>query len=201
MRMIRVQRSLLAVLLFGVAALSGCGLFKTRSPVNVGGGVPCATPNSPDDVVANLVARYGELQGITCYSEMLDSRFLFHPDPQDSIQELPDTVYANWTRDVETVVAGKLAAEATFHLAVLDSEYANRVVSSDNRTETRFYAYHLILHATSVAPDTLFRGLADITFVQGNNAQWHITNWQDKRDLSGARTWGYVRARYRSSGS
>jgi len=190
-------------LFFAITAftsMAGCGLFRPRNPVSVGPGVTCRTPNTPDEVVANIVERYAEVQGLTCYAEMLDSRFAFHPDPQDSIQSLPDSVYSNWNKDVETLVAGKLAANATFHVASFDSEYANRVISGDQRKETRFYAYHLIVHASSVAPDTLFRGLADITFEQGSNAQWHMTNWTDKRDASGLKTWGYLRAVYRTSG-
>jgi len=128
---------------------------------------------------------------------MLDASFAFHPDAADSNDALPDTVYANWNRDIEVRDATNIARNATFHVASFDSEYAARVISADQRTQVRFYAYHLIIHASQVAPDTLFRGLADITFFQGGDAQWHITNWVDKRDGSGARTWGYLRRVYR----
>ena len=176
----------------------GCGLFEPRDPRPGGGpGVSCATPNSPDNVVANVLNHYPELAGVTCYTDMLDASFAFHPDAADSNDALPDTVYANWNRDIEVRDATNIARNATFHVASFDSEYAARVISADQRTQVRFYAYHLIIHASQVAPDTLFRGLADITFFQGGDAQWHITNWVDKRDGSGARTWGYLRRVYR----
>ena len=190
--------TLLAIL--ALTQVTGCGLFKTRKPLGVGPSVTCRTPNTPDDVVANILERYAEVQGLTCYLDMLDQSFAFHPDPQDSNEALPDTVYSNWDRSIEAAAATRLAGNTTFHVAAFDSEYASRVISGDQRTETRFYAYHLIIHASAVAPDTLFRGLADITFVQGSNAQWHATNWSDRRDASGARTWGYLRAKYRASG-
>jgi len=178
--------------------LYGCSLFKPREPRPGGGsGVSCATPNTPEAVLSNVVQHYGELAGVTCYTQMLDTGFAFHPDAADSIQALPDTIYANWNRDIEARVAGGLASDATFHVAAFDSEYAPRVISSDQRTQTRFYTYHLIIHASQV-PDTLFKGLADITFFQGLDAQWHITNWADKRDASGAPTWGFLRGRYRT---
>jgi len=178
--------------------LFGCSLFKAR-PIRPGGGagVSCATPDTPEAVLANVIQHYAELAGVTCYTSMLDMGFAFHPDAADSIQALPDTVYANWNRDIETRVAGGLASDATFHVASFDSEYAARVISGDQRTQTRFYTYHLIIHASQV-PDTLFKGRADITFFQGSDAQWHITNWIDKRDASGAPTWGFLRARYRT---
>lgn len=190
------SRALVIVLL---TVLAGCSLFKPRDP-RPGGGpvVNCATPNIPDNVVANLVNHYADLAGISCYTDMLDASFAFHPDLTDSNELAPgDTSYVHWTHDVEARDARNIAADATFHIASLDSEYAARVISGDQRTQIRFYAYHLILHASQVAPDTLFRGLADITFFQGGDAQWHITNWVDKRDGSGARTWGYLRRVYR----
>jgi hypothetical protein len=188
----------LTVLTALAVLVAGCGLFEPRDPIGAGGpGVNCATPNSPENVVSNVVNHYAELAGVNCYSDMLDTAFTFHPDAADSIEALPDTVYNHWTRDIESRDASNVARDATFHLAAFDSEYAARVISADQRTQIRFYAYHLILHAPQASPDTLFRGLADITFFQGADAQWHITNWVDKRDGSGARTWGYLRRLYR----
>ena len=176
----------------------GCGLFKPRDVRPGGGaGVPCPAPNSPDDVVTNLLANYASSVGLECYTSMLDDSFTFHPDAADSLAA-PDTVYVNWTRAVESSVASLLAGNATFHQVFFDSTYASTVTSpGPPRTEVRFYAYHLISHASQAAPDTFFSGRADLTIVQGSNTQWHIVNWQDRRDPSGARTWGYLRRLYR----
>jgi len=190
----------LAVLALAAApGVFGCGIFSPRAPRPGGGaGVVCVTPNAPDNVVSNVLAHYASLQGVTCYASMLDGSFTFHPDAADSIDAGADTVYVHWTRDIESRVAGNLAANATFHLVVFDSAYANPVFSpGPPRSELRFYAYHLIIHAPQAAPDTLFQGRANITFTQGSDAQWRITSWQDQRDTSGARTWGYLRRLYR----
>jgi hypothetical protein len=186
--------------IFLVSQMTGCGLFEPRDPRPGGGGpsVNCATPNSPDSVVSNVVDHYADLASVSCYTDMLDPSFAFHPDVADSNELRPgDTAYVNWTRDVESRNARNIAADATFHVASFDSEYAARFISADQRTQIHFYAYHLIIRAPDVAPDTLFQGLADITFFQGGDAQWHITDWVDRRDGSGARTWGYLRRIYR----
>jgi len=146
-------------------------------------------------VVSNVIQNYANLPGLTCYTSVLDPLFLFHPDGSDSNAAPPGT-YLNWTRDVESRVASNLASDDSFGVAVFDSEYTSRVVVN-TRTEIRFYYYHLILHATRTQPDTLFRGLADITFQEGVDQRWRITDWVDKRDGSGARTWGYARGLYR----
>lgn len=174
----------------------GCGLFRPRDPLPGGGpGSDCLTPNTPDNVVTNIVNHYGAVNGITCYTSMLDQAFAFHPDATDSIEALPDTVFANWNRDVESRAVSNIASDATFHLAVFDSQYAAPVTSPDQRTQTRFYAYHLVIHSSK--PDTLYQGRADLTFFQGSDAQWHIIEWIDRRDASGSRTWGYLRSIYR----
>lgn len=181
-----------------VVQATGCGLFKPRDPLPGGGpGSGCLTPNTPDNVISNIIDHYAAVNGITCYTSMLDPTFAFRPDVADSIEALPDTVFSNWNRNVESGVVSNLATDATFRVAVFDSQYAPTVISPDQRTQTRFYAYHLVVRASRASPDTLFRGLADITLFQGGDAQWHITGWVDKRDSSGSRTWGYLRRVYR----
>ena len=191
---LRQGLSLLWILL--LTQLLGCGLFKPRDPRPGGGpGSNCLFANTPDNVVTNIIDHYAAVDGITCYTAMLDTSFVFHPDATDSIEALPDTVFANWNRDVETRSVQNIASDATFHLAVFDSQYAATITSPDQRTQTRFYAYHLVIHSSK--PDTLYQGRADITFFQGGDAQWHITQWIDRRDSSGLRTWGYLRRVYR----
>ena len=99
----------------------------------------------------------------------------------------------DWTKAVESRDAREIAAKTTFRSVNFDSEYAVRVTSTDQRTQIRFYAYRVILHAPQISPDTLYQGRADITFFEGGDGQWHITSWVDKRDGSGERTWGYLR--------
>ncbi len=176
---------------------AGCGLFQPRDPREAAGpGIVCLTPNTTDDVVVNVTRNYGRVDGLTCYISMLDAAFAFHPDPADSLEALPDTVYSNWTATVESRDATSLAERDTFSVAAFDTEYTARVISGDGRREIHFYRYHLIVHVAATT-DTLFRGLADITFQQDVADRWRITEWVDKRDGSGARTWGYLRRLFR----
>jgi hypothetical protein len=200
----RLERGLGYLVVGMLALIAGCGLFKPRDPLPGGGpSVSCLTPNTPDNVISNVVARYATVSGVTCYTQMIDTSFAFHPDPADSLLAGEPTPYANWNHDVEASVASELALDTKSPRVVsFDSLYAPTIISSDQRTQTRFYAYHLLIHASRAAPDssspdTLFSGRADITFYQGNDAQWHLTQWVDKRDASGLRTWGYLRRLYR----
>ena len=187
----------LALVVAEGAVFSGCGLFKPRDPEPGGAVSDCLAPSGsagPNNVVTNVVSHYASVAGLTCYSSMLDTSFAFHPDPADSIEALPG-IFDNWNREDESNDASNIAGDASFHSVVLDSQYASPVLSSDQRTLTRFYAYHLIVRSSK--PDTLYQGRADITFFQSANAEWHITTWIDRRDASGQRTWGYLRSLYR----
>ena len=202
MRRVTVVRMTVLALAALAPQMHGCGIFSPRDPRPGGGqAVVCLTANTPGDVVSNLLAQYASFPGHECYSSMLDTSFTFHPDAADSIDAATagqGTVYAHWTASVESNVDLLLAREATFHMTVFDSMYATTVTSpGPPQSELRFYAYHLVIHAPRVAPDTLFQGHADITFTQRPNTQWAMTGWQDRRDGSGARTWGYLRRQYR----
>jgi hypothetical protein len=176
----------------------GCGLFDPRDPKpSTSPGTGCHGLTSPDSLIANVQEHYGSPPGLTCFSTVLDDGFLFHPDIQDSIDALPDSIYRTWNREIETRVATGLAADAAFCSTVFDSEYAARSVSTDQRTEVRFYAYHLRFRAKSAPDTTRYQGLADLTFHQESGI-WHLTTWVDKRDASGLATWGTLRRDYRT---
>ena len=96
-----------------LAQIAGCGLFKPRDPLPGGGpSVPCLTPNTPGSVITNVVDRYATVAGVTCYTQMLDTSFVFRPDVQDSSDAGDPTPYANWNREVESGVASELAVDS-----------------------------------------------------------------------------------------
>jgi hypothetical protein len=188
-RSLALAGTILAVLLVG------CGLFKPRDPHK---GTPCTlclARKDADSVETNIQRTYGVENCVTCYTDALDATFSFHPDPTDSSLSDP-TIFANWNHDVEARVATNLAADAGFAQAVFDSEYAGRSISPDQRTQTRYYAYHVIFQPKGGA-STRYQGLADITYQQGSDTFWRITTWVDKRDASGNPTWGLLRRTYR----
>lgn len=175
----------------------GCGLFKPRDPVRQGSTSSCSAclaRSAADNVEANVQQTYGSDSCLTCYTDGLDASFAFHPDPTDSILSNPND-FANWNYDVESRVASNIASDTVFVTAVFDSEYAVRSISPDQKTETRYYAYHVWVYTQS--DSVRHQGLADVTYQQGSDALWRITTWVDNRDGSGLPTWGLLRRDYR----
>lgn len=191
------RRTAVAALLL-LLPLAGCGLFEPRDPrPATDTGPRCRGLTAPDSLAINIEEQYGTLAGVTCFTSILDNSYLFHPDVQDSIDALPDSIYRNWNRTIESRVATNLAADAVYCAAVFDSQYAAPSVSPDLRTEVRFYAYHVLLRTRSAPDTTRYQGLADLTFHQ-ESGFWHLTSWVDKRDASGLSTWGALRRTYRT---
>jgi hypothetical protein len=178
---------------------AGCGLFKPRDPVRVGGGSSCSiclARSTANNVEANVQQTYGSDSCLSCYTDGLDASFAFHPDPTDIIQS-DSTIFANWNYNVESRVAANIAADTVFVTAVFDSEYAPRSIVDQPlpRRETRYYAYHVWVYTQS--DSVRYQGLADVTYQESSDALWRITTWVDKRDGSGLQTWGLLRRDYR----
>lgn len=175
--------------------MAGCGLFDTRNPVKGQPVVPverCRNLTEPDSLVANILDHYGVTAGKDCYNSMIDNAFVFHPDPLD--ESANPTPYVNWNQGVETLVNSGIASKAAFIATVFDSAYQDPTSTTSPRTETRYYAYHLLLALTGQSDTTRYQGRADIVFAQGTSSSWTIVEWQDRRDGSGLPTWGQLRA-------
>lgn len=187
------------IALIAASALAGCGLFKTRNPVKANP-VPverCRNLTEPDSLVENITVQYGTLSGKDCYNSMIDNAFAFHPDPIDSSTSPKDSVYVGWNQSVETLVNSSIASSATFIATVFDSAYQDPTSTTSPRTETRYYAYHILLHASGQPDTTRYQGRAEITFAQSTGSSWSILEWWDRRDGSGLPTWGQLRADHR----
>lgn len=186
--------------LFVVAgvAVGACGLFETRNPAQPlppASGCRPLTTGPTSAVVPNTEEFYGKAGGITCYNSVLDTSFIFHPDPTDSSQALPQTPYVGWDEIVEADVNSRIASQQDFMEVDFQSEYSPAIIASDQ--ETRFYQYQLRLSFTS-APDTVrYTGLADLTFRRGADGQWKITDWVDHRGSVSDSTWGLLRGSQR----
>lgn len=190
-----LQSALALVVALEAGLLSGCSLFKPRDPEPpLPSTFPCPTRTAADSVQAIILKSFALSSGLTCYASTLDTSFMFHPDPSDSSEEQDPTAYSNWDETVEAEVALNLASKAVFQFAVFDSEYADpSIQTAPPVTETRYLAYHVLFQASGDPLPTRYQGLADITFQQGSDALWKITNWQDRRDGSSYDTWGRLR--------
>ena len=194
------MRSARAVL-WGVAiiwitlAIGACGLFETRKPTKPAPPTTGCRPltSSPTmAVIPNVEDFYGRPGGVTCYSSLLDTSFVFHPDPQDSAQALPQTPYVGWDEVVEADVNSRIASQQDFMEVDFQFEYAPAIIATNQ--ETRFYPYQVRLSFTGSPQIVRYAGKADLTFRRGNDGQWRITDWVDHRSTVTDSTWGLLRA-------
>jgi hypothetical protein len=184
--------AVIAVALGIALAVAGCGLFEPREPKVAGvAGERCRNLTEPDSLVANILVHYGKLAGTACYNSMVDTAFTFTPDPGD-LSDTP-TKYDGWNRDVETRVAINIAADAAFIETVFDSSYQDPTITTSPLTETRYYAYHILIQEANQPDTTRYQGRADIKFQQQGTSLYTIVAWSDRRDGSGLPTWGRLR--------
>jgi hypothetical protein len=182
-----------------LAALAGCGLFDTRDPRVPGAvGERCRNPTDPDSVVQNILVHYGRQSGTSCYNSMLDSGFVFHPDPTDSSAN-PTPFATTWNRAIEERVTTNIAADSVESITVVfDRQYQSPTEDTGPpRKVTRFYEYHILLHRIGHPDTTRYQGRSDITFQQGANTLWTILTWRDQTDGSGLPTWSRLRGDHR----
>ena len=176
-------------------AAGACGLFETRTPEQPPPPIEGCRPLTAGtlSVVLNIEDFYGRLSGRTCYVSTLDTSFTFHPDPQDSIQFLPNPTFDKWDEVVEGQVNESIANVQHFIQVDFINEYAGAVISPDLNTEQRFWNYQLRI-AYQSPPDTLrYAGKADLTLHRGANGEWKITTWVDHRGGVTDSTWGLLR--------
>jgi len=198
MRFARTDR--MVPLLLAFLALGACSLFEARDPMEPPPPpTGCRSLTAPDALIANiedLAVGYGRVSGLTCYGSMLDTTFIFHPDPGDSVDALPETPFIAWDEVVEGQVNSSVASQQDFIFADLE-ENAPPIISPDQTTELHFYDY-MLRYSASGDPDTLrFTGTADLTFQRGRDGQWKITDWVDHRGSVSDSTWGLFRRGFR----
>ncbi len=184
----------------GAAAVGACGLFETREPFKPAppvSGCRALTGGPNQAVIPNIEDFYGRPSTETCYNSLVDTSFLFHPDPQDSSQLLPQTPYIGWDEVVEANSNSRIGSLQDFIKVDFQREYSPTVISPDQTTEVHFYEYQLRLSLVA-APETLrYTGLADITFHRGFDGQWKMTGWVDHRGAVNDSTWGNLRGQNR----
>ncbi|HLQ67165.1 MAG TPA: hypothetical protein VK123_08050 [Candidatus Limnocylindrales bacterium] len=177
----------------------GCGLFDTRDPkLPTTPTAPCANYTEPDSLVLNIRVHYGQLSVASCYNPMLDSLFLFHPDPVDSSVN-PTPFLKVWNQQVEGRVATNIAADSVaMFQTFFDGTYQSPIVDpGPPRRETRFYNYHILFTRIGRFAAIRYQGRAEITFEQETGTLWRIRYWTDHADTSGYPTWGRLRADHR----
>ena len=110
----------------------------------------------------NIESAYGRNTLLTCYSSLLDTTFLFHPDPQDSLQN--PIQFLGWDEQVEASHNSQVATLQTFIEVDFPGEYQNAIISPDQNTEVRFYEYLVRVRGLVPSDTTTARYTGQISF-------------------------------------
>lgn len=186
------------VLAAAAIGTGACGLFEPRDPETPPPVVPnlCRALTDSVQIFLSIEEFYGRRTGETCYNQMIDTAFVFVPDPQDAAQDPGQ--FVNWDETVEIDDNSQIASQQDFISVDFLGAYQSTIISPDQTTETHFQNYAVRFSSTA-DPDTVdYTGQADLTIHKGADGQWRITSWVDHRDAtSGNQTWGILRSNYR----
>jgi hypothetical protein len=187
-----------ATVVLVMAVTTSCGLFDTREP-NEPEPPPqsCRPLTNTAAVTFNVEDSYGRNALRTCYVSMIDTSFLFHPDPQDSLQN--PAPFLGWDDLVESAHNSQIATLQTFISVDFTAEYDDPIISPDQNTELRFFDYVLRVGGLVEGDASIARytGKADITFRRGADGQWRMIDWADHRGAVSDSTWGLLRSNHR----
>lgn len=187
----------LLLVLIGVSlAASGCGLFDTRNPEPPLVGSAWIPPTEPETLFVDLKNAMEGKVVVNFQRSFVDTGFVFHPDPSDSLDLLDllrRDVFTGWNLDVELAVAQSIFDGASTTKLTLTSRDAPVFVSTEERIY--FFKYELqILYKVGNAET--FHGLVDFD-VRNVGGLWYIKMWLDKRDPNfpypSYKTWGYLK--------
>ena len=193
------RRTACLALLSAWAFLGGC-IFSPREPDGPpdGGSGNWEPPITTLIVLENLAAALDE-ENPTNYRECFTEDFVFHVDPQDSLdagQEAED-MYANWTRDDEEHAASRVFGDAS----AITVTFTTVMQPDETQTETcRQEDYTLTILWESgghVNEEITYKGRASLWMRRGDSGRWAIFRWVDRRTVQVNKTWGTVRGEYR----
>ena len=173
--------------------------FDTRDPEKPGaGGVAIKPANTPENVLSNLESSFESLS-IQDYLDVFAGEFSFHPDPEDSL--LYEQDFKNgWDLAQETVFANNFLIRHNF----ADVEGNPVEVNASYEYEAGFdlYEYHYqmfvpLRDASGGPAQTIeIEGYAFIRFLEDDQGNWSILDWEDHRLTADSLTWGALRARH-----
>lgn len=171
--------------------LGGC-IFDTREPKGGGNGegVEWVSPETMGNALGNM-QRALEVKILTNYGRSFSEEELVMDLAEGDKQELGDNPFESWSAAQEeqrmSGILNSTEAELAITWTVTDS--------LDEGESTRYYR-DLQYLLTFEKPDSVaeYSGEVDLWFEDDGAGLWYITQWIDKRDGSGLRTWGWLRA-------
>ena len=170
--------------------------FSTREPEkNTSEGAAIKSPKSPENVLYNLEAAFEGLS-IQDYLDVFSDDFVFHPDPEDSL-EYEQEFGNGWDYEKETMFANNFLQKKNFAVGIEDSPidiFANYEFKPGlNMYEYRYNMF--IIEGDSLRKDTQeIEGKAWLYLREDSEGKWAIYQWIDYRIRPSSITWGGLRA-------
>jgi hypothetical protein len=177
--------------------LSGCGLFDTRTPSEVGGGESVwLTPVSPQIIVENLRTAF-QAGNFGDYERTMTEDFFFVADQSDvfaiELIRPGEAVFDEWDRAVETQTAEVIFGSVSTLTLQL------RLIREEIITEGRLlkYQYELTLTPAQGDPEIHAGEGWFRTRQEPGSGEWYIFEWEDIASATGRRSWGYLKGESR----
>jgi hypothetical protein len=179
--------------------LSGCGLFDTRTPSEVGGGESVwQTPVSPLIIVENLRASF-EAGNFGDYERTMTQDFFFVADESDvfaiELIRPGEGVFLGWDRGVETQTAEVIFGSVP--RLSLDLTLIREEIIPQGRLLK--YHYELTLLPAEGEP-SIYAGEGWFrTRQEPGSGEWYIFEWEDIASVPLRQSWGYLKGLNRPS--
>jgi hypothetical protein len=182
------------IAIWGAVAWTGC-LLDTREPEGRDNdpGIDWITPETMGDGLKNMENAL-EAKKLTNYGRSFSEFGLeMTLDPAHE-SELGGNPFADWTKEQEEQRMNGILNSARAAAATLTVQWALSD-SVDEGSSNRYYedlGYRLTFTKGDSVAD--YSGKVQLWFEDDGTGQWYVFRWIDKRDASGRRSWGWLRA-------
>jgi hypothetical protein len=172
--------------------MAGCALFDTRDPeppIVVGG--TYLQPDTPEQVVANLISAVGELNTLN-YRRSFSDEFVFQPTAS---AEASSPIWNGWGVTNEEQYFSALSAAGRFgsnHRLLLTDESPTPVSDRLSIVDSN---YELTINHNRPEIPTSVEGQLRWEIEQGTDGLWRLAAWTD-REVSSASSWSDLKAEF-----
>lgn len=182
-------------LIGGLALLlvAGC-LFEPREPEKPGNGgteIVWVPPITLGNALGNIKRALEAKQTINYGRAFSQAEFIHVLDQADEA-ELGQNEFEDWSATQEEQRMAGILSSTTATLTVFWVPQDSIQESAD----VRWYDdLNYRLSFRGPAGTVEYSGIVDLYFEDDGTGQWYISRWEDRRDGSSNRTWGWLRAR------
>jgi len=156
---------------------------------------PVCTLESPSKVFWCMDGAI-ESQQDANYERSLSDSFVFSPTDIDSLDAnfSGTSVFDSWNKPVEMETLQLLFSDADW----IKADFGTPFILINKNTFVRYnVSYSLaVINAVAPADTVIYKGVAQFD-VRNENGNWRMTSWNEKTQVPGFATWGYLRGELR----